>query len=75
MIHYYSGPLLFDTPRQIHHQILQVFRYTHLHSSADAILSTQCAVGLDALADRVAPPIVRPYGLYLNATWNPTSAR
>jgi hypothetical protein len=75
MIHYYSGPLLFDTPRQIHHQILQAFRYTHLHSSADAILSTHVLQSSWMLSQTgVAPPIVRPHGLYLNATWNPAAA-
>ena len=75
MIHYYSGPLLFDTPRQIHHQVLQAFRYTHSHSQADAVLSTHVLQSSWMLSQTgVAPPIVRPHGLYLNATWNPAAS-
>ena len=44
MLHYYSGPLLFDTTSSQMHVVLQAFRQTVLSSTLDLVASRQFTI-------------------------------
>lgn len=72
MLHYYSGPLLFDTPSGAKEQVLMAFRRTVLLSDLDLVVSSSALQSAWMLAMAgVAVPHVRPHAAQLRGLYTP----
>lgn len=75
MLHYYSGPLLFDTPTHLKDRVLEAFRSTVLESTLDLVVSSSALQSAWMLAMAgVAVPHVRPHAAQLRGLYVPPVA-
>mmetsp|Transcript_177889 Transcript_177889/g.564473 ORF Transcript_177889/g.564473 Transcript_177889/m.564473 type:complete len:636 (+) Transcript_177889:59-1966(+) len=72
MLHYYSGPLLFDVPVNLKEQVLLAFRRTVLESELDLVVSSSAlqSTWMMVMAG-VAVPHVRPHAAQLRGLYEP----
>ena len=75
MLHYYSGPLLFDTTSSQQLTVLAAFRDTVLHSNVDLVVSSSVlqSAWMWHMAG-VAVPHVRPHATKLRGLYRPPEA-
>lgn len=75
MLHYYSGPLLFDTPANIKAQVLNAFRRTVLESDLDIVVASSVlqSAWMIVMAG-VAVPHVRPHAAQLRGLYKAPAA-
>mmetsp|Transcript_33423 Transcript_33423/g.86857 ORF Transcript_33423/g.86857 Transcript_33423/m.86857 type:complete len:485 (-) Transcript_33423:32-1486(-) len=70
ILHYYSGPVLFDTVDSWRTAMLLQMRWMHLNSEFDVVASSgtlQSAWMVEQAG--ITPPLVRPHGLYIAARY------
>eukprot|EP00927_Polykrikos_kofoidii_P060392 TRINITY_DN55388_c0_g1_i1.p1 TRINITY_DN55388_c0_g1~~TRINITY_DN55388_c0_g1_i1.p1 ORF type:complete len:734 (-),score=114.61 TRINITY_DN55388_c0_g1_i1:32-2233(-) len=72
ILHYYSGPLLFDVPEEAKASVLQAFRRMVIESPLDIVVSSSAlqSAWMMAMAG-VAVPHVRPHAASLRGLYTP----
>lgn len=74
MLHYYSGPLLFDVPAHLKTMVLSEFRRTVLDSHLDLVVSSSALQSAWMLSMAgVAVPHVRPHAAQLRGLYTPVT--